>query len=70
MKKSDLLAKIAVLLAATDKIPDDADITLISINYFGVEIYTPFAPAEAITTDAKGDYIVSDAHGIKFVRQK
>ena len=66
MKKSDLLENLDL---ASRYIPDDAEIGLVCIKYSGVELYTEFTPADAVDTDTNGDYIVSEAYEIQFVRQ-
>ena len=38
MKKADLLSKLATLLAATDHIPDDADIKSVFFSPYGLGV--------------------------------
>lgn len=65
MKKSDLLSKMATLLAATDHMPDDANIALVIIG-LDITIYSDFFPVE-FTDD--GEFKYADAHGVTFGKQ-
>ena len=67
MKKADLLSKMATLLAATDHLPDDADITVVSIGV-DVTIYSDFFPVE-FTDEKDGKFKYADAHGVTFGKQ-
>ena len=78
MKKADLLAKIAILLAATDHIPDDVEITCAFIP--GFDSCTPNVDLESWLPNGeirkewfvKGHSISErvNAHGIEFIRRK
>lgn len=64
MKKADLLAKIATLLAATDHMPDDATISLVTIG-LEIHLYSDFLPPEVVAT-IDGTHKYADAHGVTF----
>ena len=75
MKKSDLLDKIAVLLKATDHIPDDAEIDYVfisQVSHIPAHIRCNFLPEGKIKKDwyIKGESIAEtvEAHGCEFKR--
>ena len=75
MKKSDLLDKIAVLLKATDHIPDDVEIDYVFIaqeSHIPTSIRCKFLPEGEIKKDwyIKGESISEsvEAHGCQFIR--
>lgn len=77
MKKAELLAKIAILLAATDHIPDDAEIDCAFIPSYDFAPhldFTEWLPDGEIkkTWFVKGFSVTEkvEAHGIEFNRRK
>lgn len=75
MKKADLLAKIAILLKATDVIPDDAELGFIFISEhpnFPTQIRSEFLPEGKVekSWQLKGQEVAEtvDAYGCEFKR--
>ena len=67
MKKSDLLAKITTLIAATDDMPEDAEIKLVTIDSL-VYLYVDHLPHGKINSIGSHEY--TDLNGVTFAKER